>query len=180
MTSALVAASLVLCSVAAAAPATWSPSVDGVRARLVVTPATDAQRRPQLAIALELENTSDVANPLPISWGAYGDMVRFELEDEQGRVLPRLALPGNELSPAPVTLQLPVASTLHVQLTGNAIEYVPNGKALLRPLVFPGWDLPAKPGKLYLRATFTPATPATTTDRRALAHPLVLPRVQLP
>ena len=172
-------ASLVLCSVAAAAPA-WSPPVDGVRARLVVAPTTDAAKRPQLEVALELENTSDVANPIPISWGAYGSMLQLVLEDEHGKVIPQNGIGGNELSPSPVTLQLPVASTLRVRLTSAAFEYIPDGRTMLRPLSLQAWDIPAKHGKLYLRATFTPATPATTTDRRALAGPLALPRVELP
>ncbi len=169
-----------LAGTASAAPTAWSPVVDGVHGRLIVTPILDAKQHPQLRVELELENTSDVANPIPISWGAYGAMLDFDLEDERGKVIDKAALPGNELSFTPVALQLPVSSTLRVTISAAALEYVPGGKTLLRPVVFQGWDLPAKPTKLFLRAKFVPATPSTTSDRRAFKGPLELPRVALP
>lgn len=164
---------------ASAAPA-WSPVVDGVHGRLIVTPVLDAKQHPQLRVELELENTSDVANPIPISWGAYGSMLQLVLEDDTGKVIPQNGIGGNEISPSPVTLQLPVASTLRVTITTAALEYVPGGKTMLRPVSLQAWDLPAKPTKLFLRAKFVPASPSTTSDRRAMRGPLELPRVALP
>jgi hypothetical protein len=165
---------------AAPAPSSWSPIVDGIHGRLIVTPILDAKQHPQLRIELELENTSDVANPIPISWGAYGQMLQLVLEDEHGKVIPQNGIGGNELSFAPVALQLPVASTLRVTISTAALEYVPGGTTMLRPVSLQAWNLPAKPTKLFLRAKFVPAMPSATSDRRAFKGPLELPRVALP
>jgi len=164
----------------AAAPPVWSPAVDGVQGRLIVTPILDAKRQPQLRVELELENTTDVANPIAISWGAYGDMLQLVLEDEAGTPIERDAVPGNELSFAPVALQLPHASTLRVTVSPAALSYNPGHRTMLRPTVFQAWGLPAKPTRLFLRGRFVPATPSATTDRRAFHGPLELPRVPLP
>lgn len=169
-----------LATASAAAPPAWSPVVDGVQGRLIVTPILDAKRQPQLKIELELENTTDVANPIPMTWGAWGEMLQLVLEDESGKAIEKDAVPGNELSFSPVVLQLPHASTLRVTVSPGALSYNPGHPTMLRPTVFQAWDLPAKPTKLFLRGKLVPAKPEAATDRRAFHGPLELPRVALP
>lgn len=158
----------------------WSPSVEGLRGRLVLTPTQDTNHRPQLQIALELENTSDSAAPLAISAGNPSQMLQLTLEDEAGKGLAHDAVGGNELTLPPYVLALPVRSMLRMTLSPAAYEYVPSGVTLLRPFALVAWDMPAKrAGKLYLRATLAPVAPKDA-GPRAWKGPLELPRVALP
>jgi hypothetical protein len=146
----------------------WSPAVEGLRGRLVLTPTQDTTHRPQLQIALELENTSDSAAPLAISAGSPSQMLKLTLEDEAGKEVAHDAVGGNELT------------LLRMTLSPAAYEYVPSGVTLLRPFALVAWDMPAKrAGKLYLRATLAPVAPKDA-GPRAWKGPLELPRVALP
>jgi hypothetical protein len=156
----------------------WSPTVDGLRGRLVVTPASDAGHRAQLRIELELENTSDRADPLAFVAGNPSQVIELTLEDEAGKRIERAGVGGNELTIPAYTLQLPVASTLRMTLSPAAYEYAPRG-VMLRPFSFQAWDLPAKHGKLYLRAKFKPLA-GKLDSRHAWKGELALPRVALP
>jgi hypothetical protein len=161
-------------------PDGWSASVDGLRGRLVLTASQDASRRPQLALAVELENTSDSAAPLEISAGSPSQMLKLTLEDEAGKPVERDMVGGNELTIPPYSLALPVRSTLVMTVAPAAYEYVPSGLIMLRPFSFVAWDMPAKrTGKLYLRATLAPVKPPAD-GSRAWKGPLELPRVPLP
>jgi hypothetical protein len=156
----------------------WSPVVDGLRGRLVVTATVDAAKRPQLAIALELDNASDSAAPITLAAGAPSQMVKLVLEDEAGKAIAHGAIAGNELIGPPYVLALPVHSTLRTTLSPAAYEYVPSGRTMLRPFALVAWDVPAKHGKLYLRATFAPV--ASKDVRGKWNGSLALPRVALP
>lgn len=75
---------------------------------------------------------------------------------------------GSHAGPPPYWLELPVTSTLHLTITSNAYEDVPNSRTLLRPLTFQAWDLPA--AKAYLHGVLAPKpapTPAGTVRGRA-------------
>ena len=147
---------------AAAAPASapiegaWSPSVDGVRARLVVTPYVDASKHAQLSIAVEIENTSDRGMPITLAAGAPSQMLDLAVEDGQGKTIERSAIGGNELTPPPFVLALPVRSMLRVVIAPNALEYVPSGRVMLRPFSLTAWEVPAKHGAMVMKATLHP------------------------
>ncbi len=166
---------------APAAPA-WSKAVGGVRGRLVATSTTDPAGKPQLAIALELENMTDVDAPVPIRWSDdLGAMLKFRVEDATGTPLPDSAVGGSYASGPPYTLLLPHASMLRKTVSTGVFEYVGPGRTLIRPLTFQAWDLPATHGPLFLRATMTPVPPANGhPDPKAWAGPLDLPPVPLP
>lgn len=177
-----VVAAMLSGGVATAAPGAWSKPAEGVRARLVVDAATDAQKRPQIAIALELENVSDVDGGIPLGWGAVGDMVELELVDDRGTVVAPAGVGGSFASGPPYVVALPSNTLLHVTISKAAIEYVPSGHQLLRPLTFQAWELPARHGKLFLRGTVSPhALDANAkAGPRAWTTPLDLPQVALP
>jgi hypothetical protein len=160
----------------------WSASVEGVRGRLVVT-LVEVKGKPQLAIDLDLENVSDMGNPIEIYCGGDGQaLVTFSAEDETGTALAQpAAMGGSYASPNPFWLELPHASSLHVSITKAAYEYVSPTEVWLRPKTFEAWQLPAqRMQKLYLRAKVV-ALPAPDGDhRRAWRGPLDLPRVLLP
>jgi len=42
----------------------WSPVVHGLRGRLIVTATTDVIHRPQWKLELELQNVTDLAEPI--------------------------------------------------------------------------------------------------------------------
>src|SRR5579863_1284372 len=125
MRSSLVALAVTVLSTTPALADDWSPAVQGLRGRLIVTPVTDASHRAQLRIELELENVADSADPIAIGAGSPSQLVELVLEDETGKAIPRSAVGGNELTILPYTLRLPVASTLRTTLSPAAYEYAP-------------------------------------------------------
>jgi hypothetical protein len=167
---------------AAPAPPAWSQTAEGIHARLIVDATTDAQKRPQVAIALEIENASDVDGGIPLAWGAVGDMLKLELVDDHGKPVTGAGVGGSFASGPPYVVNLPNDSALRVEISKSAIEYVPGGKTLLRPLTFQAWDLPAKHGKLFLRARLSPHAleGGAKPGPRAWTTSLDLPAVALP
>jgi hypothetical protein len=155
----------------------WSAVVRGLRGRLVTTKASDSAGRPQLRLDLELENVTDSAAPIEIFWGDFGSMLRLELEDEAGTVLPKDAVGGSFASGPPHWLAVPVSSAIRMTISKAAYEYVPGGRVLLRPMTFQAWAVPAtRTGKVFLRGTLTPPTSTEGSWTGALD----LPRVALP
>jgi hypothetical protein len=164
-------------------PSGWSATADGVRARLVVTSTQDAEKRAQVAIALEIENVSDAGGPLALPLADDpGELLTFVVEDDHGTRLANAGIGGSYASTGPYLANLPVRATLHQVISSGAIEYVPGGKPMLRPLTFQAWDLPAKHGTLYLRATLKPRDQGkgVKLPRAVWTTPLELPRVPLP
>ena len=165
------------------APSLWSATADGVRARLVLTTGKDDQKRPQLAVALDIENVSDVGGPLTLPWADDpGELLTFVLETAPGTPVATAGIGGSHASTGPYLAHLPVRSTLHQVISSAAIEYVPGGKVMIRPLTFQAWDVPANHGKLYLRATLAPRDQGkgVKLPRAVWTTPLDLPRVMLP
>ncbi len=165
---------------AAAAPA-WSPAVDGVRARLIATPTTDASKRPQLEIWLEIENVSDVDGGIDLPWGYVGDMLQLTVE-EAGKEIPPMGIGGSHASGPPYIVALPVGATLRVPVSKNAYEYPQPGRVMFRPLTFQAWDIGAKKRKLTVRGTLKPHALDKGVKPRARAwnKPLDLPKLELP
>jgi len=75
----------------------WSPAVRGVRARLIATVEAAYKGKPQVGLAVEIENVGDSATPISIWWGYLGDMMKLTLEDEAGKALPAAAPGGNHI-----------------------------------------------------------------------------------
>ncbi|HEY4177850.1 MAG TPA: hypothetical protein VGM90_13480 [Kofleriaceae bacterium] len=173
---------LATAATAHAAPLAWSKTEQGVHARLIVESTTDAQKHAQIAVSVEIENVGDVAGGLPLPWGDITEMLTFTIEDANGKVVAGEAPGGNRLSPLPYIVPLPEHSTLRVSVTPSAIEYVPGGKTLFRPVTFQAWELPAKHGPLFVRATLTPHAQekGAKAQPRSWSVPLELPRVALP
>jgi hypothetical protein len=161
-------------------PTTWSTTTEGIRARLVLAPASDAQKRPQISVAFEIENTSDTSGGLALPWGYEGTMLKLTLEDEAGKPVASAPQAGSHASGPPYVVLLPERSTLRVVVTPAAIEYVSATRQMLRPFTFQSWELPAKRGKLYLRGTLTPHAQPTKSAARGWTKPIELPRVELP
>jgi hypothetical protein len=165
----------------AAPSSNWSAESEGLRARLVATATTDDQNRPEIELAIEIENVSDIDGGIGVPWGDPNTMFSFAIEDEHGKALTHSGIGGSYASGPPYVVLLPVQSTLHYRVTPGAIEYVPGGTTMFRPLTFQAWDLPAKHGPLFLKATLSPAkVDAKALPRRAMTKPIELPKIQLP
>jgi hypothetical protein len=169
---------LAMSTTAAVAAPAWSPPVDGVRARLVATPTTDASKRPQLELWLEIENVSDTDGGIDLPWGYVGDMLALSLEQD-GKAVKPSAIGGSHASGPPYNVALPVGATLRVPISKNAYEYPQPGKTMFRPLTFQAWDLDAKRGKLVVRGKLSPHK-GTRPGSRAWTKPLELPKLELP
>jgi hypothetical protein len=166
---------------AAPTPATWSAPSEGLRARLVAS-ATTVDKNAQIELALEIENVSDVDGGIGLPWGDPNTMLKFVLEDDHGKPLDTGGIGGSYASGPPYVVLLPVQSSLHYTVSKAALEYVPGGKTMFRPLTFQGWALPPKHGKLFVRATLMPAKldAKTKLPSRAFTKPIELPRIALP
>lgn len=160
----------------------WSPTVQGLRGRLVLTKAGDAPK-PQVRIDLEIENVSDSATPIELWWADPSTIIELTLEDAQGTVIPKSAMPGSYAAGPPTWLSVPVSSATRFTLSKGAYEYGTGGRVTLRPTTFQGWmSMPAPPARLFLRGKLTPPKPsaADATGHRPWAGTLDFPAVALP
>jgi hypothetical protein len=175
----LVAIALAPATAAAAPDPAWSPTVRGLRGRLIATASEDARHRPQLRLELELENVSDRAAPIALAWSDLEDMLALAVVDDHGAAIEQSHPGGNRISGPPFVLLLPVASALRVTISPAAYEYLPGGRTSLRPLTFQAWDVPSPRAPRSLRATFHPS-PAAPADPARWSGVLALPAVALP
>ena len=157
----------------------WSAVVDGIRGRLITTPRTE-DGRPQVQIDLELENVSDLGNPIEISWTDVHNQLELSLEDENGIAAGGAIKPaGNHMTPTPFWLQLPSETLIRFTVSSGAYEYFPDGRVWLRPLPFSAWFMTENRGrKLYLRGRLVPGK-STESGHTPWKGPLALPRVAL-
>ncbi len=163
-----------------AAPA-WSPTVEGVRARLVATATIDASKKPQVEIWLEIENVSDTDGGIGLPWGYVGDMLQLVLE-EDGKPATTAGVGGSHASGPPYVVALPVGATLRVPVSKNAYEYPSGTKMMFRPLTFQAWDIAQKHGKLTLHGKLSPHVldKGVKPGPRAWSKPIELPKLELP
>jgi hypothetical protein len=172
----------------------WSPTAQGVRARLVATdipaPAEDGVKpadppRRQLRLDFEIQNVSDVNNPIAIWWTGW-DMLDLSLVDDKGATLPKEGMAGSEWIPFPYWLQLPHGSSMRTLISDHAYEYINKASAnpnrvFLRLSLLQAWPLGAdRPSSsLFLNGVFASKVSPEPRDR-PWRGTLVLPRVLLP
>ena len=157
----------------------WSAVVDGIRGRLITTPRTE-DGRPQVQIDLELENVSDLKNPIEIPWTDVRNHLELSLEDENGIAAGGDIKPaGNHMTPLPYWLKLPSETLIRFTISSGAYEYFPDGRVWLRPLPFHAWLMTENRGRrLYLRGKLVPGK-STESGHTPWKGPLALPRVAL-
>jgi len=133
--------------------ATWSPTVAGLRGRLLATPYSVEGRR-QLALDLEVENIADGLNPISLSWTtpASDSLLELSLEREDGTPIPKRAEAGNEFSTGRYLVQIPRHSAIRISVSKAAYEYQPGRSRRFRPTWFFSWDIPSEV-RLYLRGS---------------------------
>ena len=158
----------------------WSAVVDGIRGRLITTPRTE-EGRPQVQIHLELENVSDLGNPIEIRWTDVRSHLQLSLEyDNRVAAAGYIEPGGNHMTPSPFWLQLPSESSMRFTISSGAYDYLSDGRVWLRPLPFRAWIMTENRGrKLYLRGKLIP-NQSTEDGHSPWKGPLDLPRVALP
>jgi hypothetical protein len=156
----------------------WSPTVSGLRGRLVAS-AGDGTAPRVVRVELELENVSDVANPIEIYWDIDA-VLSFSLTDEAGTEIETTPTMVSIQRVFPYWLALPPDSTLRIDITTTGYGMVP------RPSVVVGlphdafWQLDATdtPRRL-LRGVLRPIS-TRATHRRPWQGRLDLPPVEIP
>lgn len=157
----------------------WSPPVAGLRGRLVARLGKDKNARPQVRFSLELENVSDSAAPIELAWDGLESMLKLAFEDATGKALPLMATGGNSLTGPPYWLYVPVSSAIHFDIAKEAYEYLPDGRALFRPLSFQALELPReRTSPPRVKATFGPSA-SSTLPKRGWQRILHIPAVSL-
>ena len=156
----------------------WSEPVRGLRGRLLLTPY-QADDRAQLKIEIELEHVDRVANPIQFRWTSKDSMFDFSLADSSGIALTRLGLGGNEMSPLPYTVAVPGQSSLRIQITDAVFSYNADGRVMLRPTTFQGFDVSSLDmSELQIGVTFRAQGVGDNPNRR-WSGPLEVPAVPL-
>lgn len=162
----------------AVATSGWSATVNGLRGRLVVS-AGDGTAPRMVRVDLELQNVSDVGNPIEIYWD-IDDVLAFSLADGDGKEIATTPTAASIRRPSPYWLMLPMDSTLRTNLTTHGYGVT------LKPGVFVGlpgmavWQFDATDTRRrLLRGVFT-ATATTAADHRPWQGTLDLPIVEIP
>jgi hypothetical protein len=174
----------------------WSPSVDGVRGRLIFAPDSEFSGTTPPAVCLEIQNTSHDLAPKEIFFDPSGGQLRWMLSDQAGVQIPQSrAAAADIFQPYPYWILLPFHSTLRFQVSVAGYAFWPNdGVALQLPGAF--WQVPGmKRGAYFLSATFSsPALapvdpnvvvivgphPVDEKGHHAWHGTLVLPKVSVP
>lgn len=135
----------------------WSETVNGLRGRLVSSENVGSNGKGKAVIYLELQNVSDVLNPMEIYIDTSHSPLHFELKDASGMspTLPKGNYATDEWIPNSFWLHLPMDSTLRFRVSRKGPFSYPNvGLAIAVPGNF--WIIPNDASKNYfLSASFS-------------------------
>lgn len=157
----------------------WSVPVDGLRGRLLFGEGEKFNGTRMALIYLELQNVSDVGNPMEI----YFDIDRAlqaELLDASGESIPQAGSPASIITPPSYWITLPHDSTLRfrVSVTGYGI---PRDGGLSIGMMSGDWMIPADSrGDHFLSAPFSVSPPKDQTRPRPWKGVLKLPKLKIP
>lgn len=160
--------------------APWSEPVNGLRARMTMKRSEVFNGTPMIATYLELQNVSDVGNPMNVAWRR--ERMDFRVVDADGRELPKAMGPYSGGGFHVHDLVLPYDSRLSFNISCRGLG-VPADKAALIDLGPPNCWIIERDGKdYYLEASFE--IPQSKRDREDPTRPwhgrIELPRVQIP
>jgi hypothetical protein len=158
----------------------WSPVVDGLRGRLVLTGGSDSLKRARLQVMLDLENVRNDNTPISL-WlmrGLNERVVSLTLVGESGQEMPKFRPAGSEGN-GPLLLSIPARDTIRRSFWGGYTYAMDPPRIWLRPAHFVAWDITSVTQQLYLRGAVTPIVPADT-SQRGWTGTLQLPLVALP
>lgn len=155
----------------------WSQPVNGLRGRLLTAPGETFNGTGLLDVYLELENVSDVANPMEVYFDPYKSLTS-SVVDSEGKPLKQPPVAASILSPGPFWLVIPSDGILkfRVSVSGYGI-YKDSGTDI--PMNSGNWVIAPDDKKQYFVKGDFSAAPDRTKPR-AWQGMLHLPRVLIP
>ena len=155
----------------------WSASVNGLRGRLSVSEDKPFNGTKMLAVYLELQNVSDVGNPIEL----YFDPIRTVVSrviDDAGKDLAQPPNAASITSPPPFWLSIPWDGSLrfHASVYGYGV-YKDSGTQV--SMANGSWLIkPGDKSKYFLQASLI-SKPTAGDKRRAWTGELMLPKVEV-
>lgn len=130
----------------------WSATVDGLRARLVVSVPDKPEAEHGVRMArtwIEIENVSDVANPVDLFWNV-DKIFDFALEDADGKPAATGSMAASIAMVPPFWLVIPSDSLLRVSITTWGYGVLPNqGDVFLGLPATHAWQLAHDDTRVY-------------------------------
>jgi hypothetical protein len=156
----------------------WSEAVDGVQGRLVVSDGQDANGVRFPDVFLELQNVSDVMNPIEIYYDTLHPNLSCDLVDAQGNVVPRANGPADVLLPLSFWLTLPQGALLRFKISVRGY-LVAKGNDISLQMICGDWTLKTADDARFLRATLAGTASEEGQGRRVWHGTLALPKVRV-
>jgi hypothetical protein len=157
----------------------WSKPDHGLRARLLVSPAT--KENPFCRIYIELGNVGDTAESMMIQFEK--GRLALEVKDESGKPLPVIGRGGDEegfvrLGP----LALPFDGTLRFRVSHQGVAYSPGKDRVIIDMgrFDEAWSIPQDGLAYYLSGTLTIAPKKDVDEPSDWRGTLELPKVRIP
>ncbi len=155
----------------------YSPSVNGLRGRLIIL--EPASPDPFLTVKLELQNVLNLMGDRHLAFGR--STIIGQVSDETGKVLALPPSSYDDLSAIHDFLVLPFDSSLTFPINGHGLGIFPSTKKVIDLGPMSSWVIPVNDGHTYfLSGKFT-------IDKKPRDHPtldwsgtLELPKVRIP
>lgn len=162
----------------------WSLPMNGLQVRLSLARGQALNRTPLITTYLELRNVADVANVMELPFDS--EAMRFEVVDEQDKLLAQKGMPYDELTVELGMLRLPHNSYLRFDISHHGAG-VPKNQAALLDLGVPYvWVFAAGDkhsyyvrGRLSIEARKDRTAELAKRDR-AWSGTIEIPRVKIP
>jgi hypothetical protein len=155
----------------------WSAVVGGLRGRLLAAPGGEFIGTRMVDVYLELQNVSDVGNPMEIYFNSY-DSIKSVAVDSAGKDVKQPANAASITSPGPYWLSVPWDGTLRFRVSVSGYGVYKNSGTQVQ-MDSGNWLIAlSDKAKYYLEAKFS-SLPAPD-KRRAWEGTLILPKVLIP
>jgi hypothetical protein len=157
----------------------WSTPVDGLRGRLLFGEGEKVNGTRMALIYLELQNVSDLGNPMEIYFDT-DNALHAALLDASGESIPQAGSPFDIDAAPSYWITLPHDSTLRfrVSVTGYGI---PKDGGLSIGMMSGDWRIPAKSrGDYFLTTSFRVSPPKDQTRPHPWKGALKLPKLKIP
>jgi hypothetical protein len=156
----------------------WSEPVNGLRGRLLFTEDARFNGTRMGAVYLEIQNVSDVLNPMEIYYDTF-HALPCELLDGSNQPVAQAASPADIMSPTPFWIMLPYDSTLRFRVSVSGYG-IPKDAGLSIGLMSGNWIIPpTSRAACFLSASFSVTPPETKDHLHAWHGVLNLPKVKI-
>jgi hypothetical protein len=155
----------------------WSATVNGLRGRLLIAPGGEFIGTRMVDVYLELQNVSDVGNPIEIYFNSY-DSIKSGVVDAAGKDVKQPPNAASITSPGPYWLSVPWDGTLRFRVSVSGYGVYKNSGTQVQ-MDSGNWLIAlADKAKYYLEAKF--ASISAPDKRRAWNGTLILSKVRIP